>query len=39
MSNITEVIPIISANLEDNIRLQTDRLIDNTLTADYHFII
>ena len=39
MSNITEVSPIISANLEDNIRLQIDRLIDNTLTADYHFII
>lgn len=39
MSNITEVIPIIGANSGDNIRLQTDRLIDNTLTADYHFII
>jgi hypothetical protein len=39
MSNTTEVIPIISANLGGNIRLQTDRLIDKTLTADYHFII
>lgn len=39
MSNITEVIPIISANLGDNTKLQIDRLIDNTLTADYHLII
>lgn len=38
MSNITEVIPIISAIFLGNNRPQIDRLIDKILTADYHYI-
>ena len=38
MSKMTEAIPIIKANCGGNNRLEIDRLIDNTLTADYHYI-
>lgn len=36
-SNITEMIPIISANLGNTNIAHTVRLMDRTLTADYHY--